>query len=65
MSFKTRGPTLLVPMMYFLSCSSLSGVATVSMLTHSSISCPLIGSVHSAGTDFGIFLIFYVCYLKV
>ena len=57
---QTRGPTLLVPMMYCLSCSSLSGVATVSMLTHSSILCPLIGSVHSAGTDFGIFLIFCV-----
>ena len=62
---QTRGPTLLVSMMYCLSCSSLSGVATVSMLTHISILCPLIGSVHSAGTDFGIFLIFCVCYLKV
>ena len=62
---QTRGPTLLVPMMYCFTCSSLSGVVTVWMLTHRSILCPLIGWVYSAGTNFGIFLIFYNCYLKV
>ena len=55
---KTLGPTLLVPMMCCCSCSSLLGVVTVSLLTHMLISLPLIGSVHSAGTDYGMFLDF-------